>query len=315
MNEIEPDIEHPAKRQRRATYSQRSKTAKDDFSSSTEDSSQEIDTGSMSASPACSLKLSPELRRLLKKKTQKKIFKGFTVLLTGVDGLAVHESIQQTFSGCKELGDVIRRLIIAHGGQISSSFLPHSHYRRAHKSWPSLSSSILVSSEPKRTEKYLLGMVYGAPALSFQWIIDCCEEQTLFDFESEELREKYQLPSGISPLDGTPRYLWEVLEEPNSFEYPPSIFDGLRCEVMGLKTFRNHWTKILRAAGAKVVQRLGSEWETEGRGLELVISEEPVSDWVVLKCNKLEIPLCSADFIVESILLREVAPQESFSIK
>ena len=304
--------DRPLKRQRRTTEKPNVIDDHSDLSSSNNSSVDESSNDSqISSSPSFSLRLSSELLRTMKNKRQKKIFKGFSILLTGIDELEIHEKVRKAFPTCKKLGDLIRRLILSHGGSICSTFIPNSHYRRPHKEFSNLSGSILVSSEPKRTEKYLLGMVYGAPALSFQWVVDCCEAQSILDFESTEFRLKYQLPAGISSLNNSPVYLWETLGNPKDFENPPCIFEGLRSEVVGLKPFRDHWSKILRACGAKVVDRLGSEWETKGRGLELVIADSE-AEWVARRCKKLKIPLCSADFIVECILRRELVDFSSF---
>ena len=296
----------PRKRPRRITDSPRGNKLyeEDSTQSSLDESSIEIDEKD--------IKLSSNLNSIIKKKKQKKIFRGFSMIITGMDNIFVSSKV---YPNCKTLGDLIKKLVQNHGGKVLTNFTS-SCYRNSNKSYPQLSSSILISTESKRTEKYLLSVVNGLPILSYKWIIDCCENQNIIDFEDDEYKYKYQIPVGYSQEKQKSIYLFEQLEHPKYFEYPPNIFNELRCEVVGTVKFKEVWTRVLRAAGAKVVTRLGvSERETKGRGVELVIGEDPVNSFVRKKCEELSIPLCSTEIIIESIFNRKLVSFDPYLIE
>jgi len=65
---------------------------------------------------------------------------------------------------------------------------------------------------------------------------------------------------------------------------------------------------VLRAAGAKVVSRIGSAWEKCGSSVQVIISEPDPSQFVVLRAQELQIPILSVDWAVQCLLDRRVIP-------
>ena len=253
-------------------------------------------------SPENSIAISEKLVKRIKNKDQDRdLFRGFSFLITGIDNLEIEDEISYAISPSPSGLCLLKKIIQVHGGQVVDKFTEKMQHRNMHKSYSDLPSTLIISNQTKRTEKYLLGIVYGCSLLHFNWIVACCEKQTLLNFAE---KTKYQLEAGYSKIEGKPIHLWKILQK-KAYRYPPDIFDEMRCEVVGATAFKEHWSKILRASGAKVVSRLGfQELEKEGRGVDVIISDVPVSEWVIARADRLKVEICSADYVLHCILHR-----------
>ena len=129
------------------------------------------------------------------RKHNNKLFAGFGCVISSLDALEVEDecALPSKLMVSRSLGDQLKRMMSMHGCLISSNFVATTHYPHPHKLFPHLSSSFLLSDAPKRTEKYLLAMIYGTPCLHYQWAIDCMVKGRIIDYQTHR---KYQLPYG-----------------------------------------------------------------------------------------------------------------------
>jgi len=153
-----------------------------------------------------------------------------------------------------------------HGGKVENTFSPSNHHPVPHKTHKRFMNCIVISDQMRRTLKYLMAVVHGNPIINVKWIIDCCRQQTLLPYE------KHRLASGFSLEDRTPVFVFVLHSAIHSFihsfilqfihsfidprlfviadtfpkthliskdvEFPPNIFDQLRCEVTGNNAFK-----------------------------------------------------------------------------
>ncbi len=75
-------------------------------------------------------------------------------------------------------------------------------------------------------------------------------------------------------------------------------YDAARIEVVGSPEFKEQWTPILSAGGAKVVQRLFSAYEN----MDLIFSDQDPSDIVQAKSKELKRPLCNVEWAIQCII-------------
>ncbi len=75
-------------------------------------------------------------------------------------------------------------------------------------------------------------------------------------------------------------------------------YDAARIEVVGSPEFKEQWTPILSAGGAKVVQRLFSAYEN----MDLIFSDQEPSDIVWEKSKELKRPLCNVEWAIQCII-------------
>eukprot|EP00026_Physarum_polycephalum_P021109 Phypoly_transcript_24155.p1 GENE.Phypoly_transcript_24155~~Phypoly_transcript_24155.p1 ORF type:complete len:152 (+),score=19.85 Phypoly_transcript_24155:35-490(+) len=133
----------------------------------------------------------------------------------------------------------------------------------------------------------------GTPCVHFNWINECCSKEALVSLEP------HLLPSGTLIDDDEPVFIKSASSD---------IFRGLRVEVIGASDFKDGWRKGLRTTGAKVVQRMFTEYEDR---VECVLSD-PMPDKILLKrADKLCIPVVSATWLIQSILKQKPVPYDA----
>jgi len=97
-------------------------------------------------------------------------------------------------------------------------------------------------------------------------------------------------------------------------EFPPKINqltfynrkkdEPHRVEVVGTPEFKVMWSQILHHAGAKVVDRLFT-LSSEAR-IDYILSDPEPTDMVIEKAQALGKPLCTTEWLVQSLLVQKV---------
>jgi len=95
-------------------------------------------------------------------------------------------------------------------------------------------------------------------------------------------------------------------------EFPPNITqlayynqkqnEPYRVEVVGTPNFKMMWSQILHYAGAKIVDRM---FTTESR-IDFILSDPEPTDMVIEKAQSLGKPLCTSEWVVQSLLVQKV---------
>lgn len=263
----------------------------------------------------------PFSKKLLSKLAEKKrpeinskLLSGFTFLFTSLDADVAADGAlpKNTNAGGRTLKEQLRKLVTLHGGKVANRFVaagPRGHGYREHSKHQGLCATVLLCpGQQQRTEKFLLALLHGTACLHYSWLVDCCERQTVVDYNAdEETRNAYFVPLGLSLEMGRPVYGYE--DEHTAVRQPPDIFMGARCEVVGSESaFVDFWSRTLKAAGAKVVKRLGEPWERDGRGLELVVTESDPTKYLEEQANALNLPVLSAEWVFQCLLARSIVP-------
>ena len=263
----------------------------------------------------------PFSKKLLSKLAEKKrpeinskLLSGFTFLFTSLDADVAADGAlpKNTNAGGRTLKEQLRKLVTLHGGKVANRFVaagPRGHGYREHSKHKGLCATVLLCpGQQQRTEKFLLALLHGTACLHYSWLVDCCERQTVVDYNADEFtRDAYFVPLGLSLEKGRPVYGYE--DEHTAVRQPPDIFKGARCEVVGSESaFVDFWSRTLKAAGAKVVKRLGEPWERDGRGLELVVTESDPTKYLEEQANALNLPVLSAEWVFQCLLARSIVP-------
>lgn len=105
------------------------------------------------------------------KSCNKLLFKGFTFLLTGMS--SADPSHPDLFS------QSIKRLILNFGGRVDGAYVPSGHHVSAHRSYPWISSTVLITDEIRRTQKFLMGALHGNHILHFNWVLQSCTKNEI----------------------------------------------------------------------------------------------------------------------------------------
>ena len=56
---------------------------------------------------------------------------------------------------------------------MATNFIPTEHYRRPHKKYPFISTTILIADSQRRTAKYTMAVLHCLPCLPYSWLIAC----------------------------------------------------------------------------------------------------------------------------------------------
>jgi len=227
--------------------------------------------------------LYPESEQTIKSKVPAdKMFKGLNFIVTGL----VYEKIEDS----KQFSVTIKKFITTHGGKVVDGPRPRKKVRA--NSSQSLPSMILISSKETRTLKYVHALACRIPCIHYNWILHCVEQKGLIP------PSQYLLPAGYSieademvPI--SKHFLDTHIEES---ELP--LYEH-RIEVIGNPEFKSNWTEILRAAGAKVVDRLFTS--NEGR-IDFILSDPEPSKFMIRKAKELKKALCSTDWVIQCII-------------
>ena len=244
-----------------------------------------------------------------------KLLRGFTFLFTSLDADVARDGAlpKNTNAGGRSLKEQLAKLVTLHGGKVATRFIaagPRGHGYKPHGKHKNLCSTVLLcpgEMENQRTEKFLLALLHGTACLHYSWLVECCQQQRVLDYNTEvKAGHAYHVPLGKSLELGRPVHGYD--EEHRAVKQPPDIFEGARCEVVGASAFVDFWSRTLKAAGAKVVKRLGEPWERDGRGLELVVTDGAPSRYLEEQAKALRIPVLSSEWVFQCLLARKIVP-------
>jgi BRCA1 C Terminus (BRCT) domain len=251
-----------------------------------------------------------------------RLFRGFTFVLTGLRGQSISQVMgveTDPKDAKKDAGTLIERAIRRGGGKVlgnvqamarSGSWPPHP----LHAGYPSLILLAGGSGRPLRTVKYLLAVAVGHPPVHARWVLHSAGVGRLAPLLSYVLpvgysmtrsqylyTAGYTLPSHTAAADSDADEA-EFADGPQ--EKTPSrtsIFNDMRVEIVGMRTFREDWSMLLRAAGARVVERLCSSFAGD---INVVLFESRPLDTVVQEARKRNAALVSVEWATQSLFHR-----------
>eukprot|EP01126_Amoeba_proteus_P006698 TRINITY_DN1234_c0_g1_i18.p1 TRINITY_DN1234_c0_g1~~TRINITY_DN1234_c0_g1_i18.p1 ORF type:complete len:199 (-),score=37.75 TRINITY_DN1234_c0_g1_i18:134-730(-) len=153
----------------------------------------------------------------------------------------------------------------------------------------SVPSLIVISNSEHRTFKYMVAVVTFTLILHFNWIRHCVEQNCLLP------HRPYQLPSGYCVFTGRPLFMNEYLGPP---------LEGVHVFVNGPKELKESWNRIVVISSGSVVHQL-EHLVGENDRKEIVVTLVPPSKTLISLTNKLQLPLVSVEWLVQTIIQQQ----------
>lgn len=215
-------------------------------------------------------------------KTEKNalIFSGITFIITGI-------------KYDKALNASLREKIKSNGGQIKN-FRPD-HIKRDASSPNNFPRAILISDNYQVTYKYIVALAQCVPCVHYLWVEDCINENDIIPLE------KYLLPAGCD-LDRNIHKLpkWFALESQDVEDNVCPFLDK-RIEIVGVREFKQQWTTILKACGARIVSRLGVNSK-----IDVILSDSYPASYVICEALEIGCPICNKEWAIQTLIQRKL---------
>ncbi|XP_059151346.1 uncharacterized protein LOC131937745 isoform X2 [Physella acuta] len=226
--------------------------------------------------------------------TQSKLFSGMSFVLTHKEKSAQHKEEEKRLLNdssleisAEESTDIetqipefekenIKAIIEKGGGTVLETFDENTPKENLY----------LVAAEHQRTVKYLKALAAGITVVSHQWV--------LFSFDQSRLQalKAYILPAGIS------------LEKKKLMERHKGCCPLENLTVMVVsenQDFTEAWSSILTMAKSKLVTKFPSDVKYNS-SIDVVVSDATCPTNVVKKCQNLNVPLVSSEWVAQSII-------------
>jgi hypothetical protein len=188
------------------------------------------------------------------------------------------------------------RMAIGNASMLSSAqalFLHVTCAPKSKRSKPSKATTILLSNGPARTIKYLVALSLGVPCVHVDWATGSIAAGRLLDYRG------HLLDAGLDVLTR------ERISLPEGDEMAPAYpLDGIRIEVLAR---REEWELVVRAAGGKPVQRIGTadEARIDYALLPSGSGETPAISSLLRRLAKLGLVVVRSDWLIQCILTRK----------
>nr|XP_043885465.1 TP53-binding protein 1 isoform X1 [Solea senegalensis]XP_043885466.1 TP53-binding protein 1 isoform X1 [Solea senegalensis] len=150
--------------------------------------------------------------------------------------------------------------------------------------------SLLIADQHCRTRKYLLCLASGVPCVSHIWVRDCCKENKLLNYRN------YLLPAGAGPDDAVVE--WHSRCSP---------FKALRVLLMFEKPVEL-WAQLVTMGGCSSVRHFQGDKDSSdipAGKYDVVVTDHACPPLVAKNVTSQEIPLVSAEWIIQSIICGE----------
>ncbi|XP_068210245.1 TP53-binding protein 1-like isoform X2 [Palaemon carinicauda] len=242
------------------------------------------------------------------------MFAGFEILLTsGESSLRKRQSPEEGYLPPFDK-DHLKSQIIIGGGKVIESYTD-AEIILAQQGKPLISKQtpkskktsdipgstvLLVSNTHCRTSSYIQCLAAGIPIVSFQWVINSCNQGRYIDWRL------YLLPSGENEYGETMEQ--SLIPEEGFLSGPPPVFEG---ELVFLATstnkeFTSLWQPILTMAGADVRVRpakTGNLSRVLVKAMTVVVADATIPEKELLRAQQLNIPVVTTEWVIQSLIV------------
>lgn len=194
------------------------------------------------------------------------------------------------FTSLPFIKEHLRKQIEEGGGKVYNHFedIPKNKYKQCK----------LISPSPCVTAKYVQCLAAEIPAISHEWIIESCRNNSLVD------TKLYALPSGWSLIEE--RYIkWAVGRNIDQRSTSNPLSNQIVLMASQNKDFSDFWTRVCKLAGSTIRVVKTAADITQGQTGYMLTDEEFPQD-IKSKAEHFGIPIVSTVWVVQSLILGKV---------
>ncbi|XP_055549150.1 mucin-2-like isoform X2 [Wyeomyia smithii] len=199
------------------------------------------------------------------------------------------------FSMAPFVKEHLRQQIEAGGGKVYQHFedIPKNKYKFCK----------LIAPHPSATAKYVQCLAVDIPAVSHEWIIDCCLKFTLLDFKP------YALPSGWSIVEG--RYMRWSCGRAADQRSGANPFAGCCIQIASLnKDFTEFWSRVCKLAGA-TARLIKCETDLTANLTGYMLTDQDFPEDIKLRATRYGLLIVSTVWVVQSLIVGQICAPDS----
>ncbi|XP_058824376.1 TP53-binding protein 1-like isoform X1 [Topomyia yanbarensis] len=199
------------------------------------------------------------------------------------------------FSMAPFVKEHLRQQIETGGGKVYMHFedIPKTRYKQCK----------LIAPHPSATAKYVQCLAVDIPAVSHEWIIECCRKLTLLDFKP------YALPAGWSLIEE--RYIKWSCGRNMDQRSTANPFFGCCIQIASLnQDFTEFWSRVCKLAGA-TVRLIKSETDLTPNLTGYMLTDQEFPENIKLRATRYGLLIVSTVWVVQSLIVGKIRQPDS----
>uniref|UniRef100_A0A1Q3EWT4 Putative ribonuclease e n=1 Tax=Culex tarsalis TaxID=7177 RepID=A0A1Q3EWT4_CULTA len=161
----------------------------------------------------------------------------------------------------------------------------------------------LIAPHPSATAKYVQCLAVDIPAVSHEWIIECCRTLTFLDYKP------YALPAGWSFLEE--RYIRWNCGRGVELRSTVNPFVGYCINIASLNTdFTEFWSRVCKMAGG-TVRLIKSENDLTSNLSGFMLTDQEFPEDIKLRATRYGLQIVSTVWVVQSLIVGRVCQPDS----
>ncbi|XP_065087005.1 TP53-binding protein 1-like isoform X2 [Ochlerotatus camptorhynchus] len=199
------------------------------------------------------------------------------------------------FSAIPFVKEHLRQQIETGGGKVYQHFedIPKAKYKQCK----------LIAPHPSATAKYVQCLAVDIPAVSHEWIIQCCQTLTFVEFKS------FALPAGWSLLDE--RYIRWSCGRAADQRSTVNPFAGHCVNIASMdKDFTEFWGRVCKLAGG-TVRLIKSETDLTENLSGYMLTDQEFPEDVKLRATRYGLLIVSTVWVVQSLVVGRICQPDS----